>query len=824
MATAGPALAHKRSRKVLRVLGAFLVLVLATGVALVTWFYYAARSALPQLEGTIQLAGLSAPVTVIRDGHGVPHIAARGLPDLFFAQGFITAQDRLWQMDVTRRYAAGEMAEILGAKLVEHDREQRILGMRQAAERAAASLGPLERACFEAYAGGVNALIESQRNRLPIEFRVLRYRPRPWRVADSMLIGLFMSQLLNHGQHLDEIRREKILAKLGPELTADLYPTRSWRDRPPGSQKRLDTGEKELDEDQPAPVSRARMAPDGSPILEPSVEELLAIGSNNWVISGAHSVTGKPLLSNDMHLPHQIPNTWYEAHLEVRDAAPPQDDGKQDEYELARRYSVAGFTLPGVPFVIVGHNARIAWGFTNLNPDVADVYVETFNDKGEYLTPQGWKKPEIRRERIRVRGGSDVPAGVVVTRHGPIITSLVPGETRQLALKWGAITDPAFTSVPFLEVNAAQNWEEFRRAFSQFGGPGQNVVYADVDGHIGYQATGRIPIRAAGDGSLPVPGHTDAQEWIGVVAFDQFPSAFDQPSGILATANNRITPDGYPHSLATQWFPPYRAERIYRVLESGRKFGAADMLALQMDVNSDFDRFLAEQFAVAVDRAKNPSRRARTAADLMRAWDGQMTVESAAATLAVQSRIKLFGLLLEPRLGADSKLYRWGLQSVALENIVRQRPARLLPEKYANYDELLTAAVEAAVSDADAPRDLGSWRWGKLLALQLQHPLFGSVPVLRRWSGPPGVEQSGGSYTVKQTGRTGGVSERMTVDFADLDASTFNILTGQSGQIFSPHYMDHFSAWQEGSSFALPFTPAAIEKARAHQLILQPIK
>jgi penicillin amidase len=608
---------------------------------------------------------------------------------------------------------------------------------------------------------------------------------------------------------------------LGPELTADLYPTTSWRDRPPGSQKRSDIGEKtQTGEDQPVSRSRAWVRLDGGAALEALLEETPAIGSNNWVISGAHTVAGKPLLSNDMHLPHRIPNTWYEAHLEMRDAAPPQDGGKQDEYP----YNVAGFTLPGVPFVIVGHNARIAWGFTNLNPDVADVYVETFNDNGEYLTPEGWRKPEIRQERIRVRGGADAPAGVVVTRHGPIITSLVPGETRQLALKWGAITDPAFSSVPFLEVNAAQNWEEFRRAFSRFGGPAQNVVYADVDGHIGYQAAGRIPIRAAGDGSLPVPGHDDAHEWISVIPFDQLPSVFDPPSGILATANNRITPDGYPHSLATQWFPPYRVERIYRVLESGRKFTAADMLALQMDVQSDYDRFLAEQFAAAVDRAQNPSQRARAAADLMRAWDGHMTPESAAATLAVQSRINLFRLLLEPKLGLDYKLYRWGLQSVALENIVRQRPKRWLPEKYSSYDELFTAAVEAAVSDPDAPRNLATWRWGKFLSLQLQHPLFGSVPGLRRWAGPPPVEQSGGSYTVKQTSRTGGVSERMTVDFANLDASTFNILTGQSGQIFSPHYMDHFPAWHEGRSFLLPFTPAALKNAQVHHLILQPAK
>ena len=380
------------------------------------------------------------------------------------------------------------------------------------------------------------------------------------------------------------------------------------------------------------------------------------------------------------------------------------------------------------------------------------------------------------------------------------------------------------------EVNAAQNWEEFRRAFSQFGGPPQNVVYADVDGHIGYQAMGRIPIRASGDGSLPAPGNDNAHEWVGVVPYDKLPSVLDPASGILATANNRVTPDGYPYSLSSEWFSPYRAERIYRVLASGKKFAPEDMLGLQTDVVSEFDRFCAERLVYAVDHAKNPSPRARQAADAMRSWDGRVSADAAAPTLVAFARVQLWQLLLEPKLGADHKLYHWGMQAVALENILLRQPPRWLPDSYANYEELLTAAVEAVVSRRDAPRDLGSWRWGQARRVRLQHPVFGKIPVLGHWAGPGQFEESGDGYTVKQVGSDENFnavlapSERMTVDFSNLDASTMNIVTGESGQIFSRHYLDQFAAWAEGRTFVFPFSDAAVEKARRHELRLEPKK
>ncbi|MGH9576769.1 MAG: penicillin acylase family protein, partial [Terriglobales bacterium] len=463
-----------------------------------------------------------------------PHVSAASLEDLFFAQGYVTAQDRLWQMDMARRYAAGEMAEILGADLLEHDREQRTLQIRHAAHAAVGVLPWREREFLEAYARGVNALMEAQRSHLPIEFRILRYEPRPWTVEDSLLVGANMSKMLNYYQVATEIGREKVLAKIGPELTADLYPYSSPRDRPPGT---LTAGARteRLDAERSMPGAACSAGKESSPF--PFAEPDLVPGSNNWVVSGAHTATGKSLLSNDMHLPHQVPNIWYEAHLTAGD------------------YDVAGVTLPGVPFVIVGHNRRIAWGFTNLGPDVTDMFVETFNLKGEYQTPEGWKQPERRREVIKVKDKPDVTLEALITRHGPIVSELVPGETRKLALQW-TLYDPVALDIPFFVINSAQNWEQFRAAFSRFGSPAQNVVYADVEGHIGYQATGRIPIRASGDGSVPVPGQDDSRAWSGYVPYDDLPRVFDPPSGILATANGRIVPDEYKHVLTRQWASP----------------------------------------------------------------------------------------------------------------------------------------------------------------------------------------------------------------------------------------------------------------------------
>jgi penicillin amidase len=826
-----------------------LVLAVVLAAASVVWFRAAVRSAMPQLDGTVVLEGLKSPLTVVRDTHGVPSITAQTLDDLFFAQGYVTAQDRLWQMDMMRRYAAGELAAALGPDYVKVDREQRVLGLREVAQRSLAAATPEEREQLEAYARGVNAYIGEHQYGLPLEMRVLRYFPRAWTAEDSLLVGASMAEMLNHGTYLDDLNRERILERLGPELTADLYVESSQRDIVPGH---------DLDEIEPAAAApdtaqraavvvkheHRRHRRDRAAIREEQgfkvsrfqsfkVEEqrqdqgqLLGMvpgtmgeageamdrvrpGSNDWVISGAHTESGRPLLSNDMHLPHRIPNTWYEAHLTCGD------------------FDVAGVTLPGAPWVIVGHNRRIAWGFTNLGPDVEDVFVENFNAQGEYQTPQGWQKPEVRHEVIHVKRGRDVEMDVLVTRHGPVISgemkgagSAANGAGKRLALKW-ALFDTGL-SLPFYAVNSAQNWDEFRTAFGRFNGPGQNVVYGDVDGNIGYQATGRVPIRASGDGSLPVSGADDAHEWTGYVPFEEMPSVYNPPSGIIATANGRVTPEGYKYNITREWESPYRTERIYRVLRQDRKFTAADMLALQTDVQSDLDKFVAQRMVYAVDQTPGASARARNAADIMRRFDGKLSMDSASAAIEQRARRWLMETLLKSKLGGDAELYTWFMKTVWLENMVAFQPARWLPAEYKSWDALLAASVEAAVNDAQAPADLSKWQYGDYATVEVAHPIFGKLPWMKKYAATGRFPQSGNGITVKQVGGMFAPSERFTADFADLDSSTLNIVNGESGNLFSPYFNDQFEAWYRGTTFGLAFKPETVERTAQHRLRLLP--
>jgi penicillin G amidase len=818
-----------RRRPALRILYYGVCLLLAAAIALIWWLYWIAHSALPQLDGSIQVPGISSKVQVVRDAQGVPTIEATTLEDLFFAQGYVTAQDRLWQMDMMRRAAAGELSEVIGEPTVKLDREQRILGLRQAAEAAEKNISPRERPYFDAYAGGVNAFVESHRDHLSLEFRLLKYQPRPWTVTDSLLVGARMVQDLNHYQNPPSLTRERILAKLGSDLTADLYVNSSWRDRPPTETRKIDAESPSMNDDQDDDDDDEGVEPSGgngrliSALFE---EESYAFrpGSNNWVISGQHTVSGKPLLSNDMHLDHQMPNLWFAAHLK------------------SGNFDVAGVTLPGVPYVIVGHNQRIGWGFTNVGPTVEDDFIEDFNNQGQYKTPAGWIEPQHRAETIHVKGKVDVTLDVVTTRHGPIITELLPGETRKVALRW---TLQDGEGLVFFDLDSAQNWDEFHKAFSNFVAPGQNVMYADIDGHIGYQATGRVPIRASGDGSLPVSGTDDAHEWKGWIPYDEMPHVYDPPDGILATANGRITPSNYKYSISTEWDAPWRTDRIYRVLESGKKFAPPDMLALQMDISSTYDRFCADKFVYAIDHVQNASPRAKQAADILRDWDGRMSANSAAPTIETRARQELTKLLLEPKLGAAPpghgasnrgevswQSYRWAMSSVWLENILTRQPTRWLPAGYPDYESLLTKAIEQVVQgrvsgndsndNSVAPADLNQWKWGATYPVEINHLVLSQLPLVGRFTGPGSHPLSGNGFTVKAVGRDFGPSERITWNFANFDDSTLNLVTGESGIFLSPHNLDQWSAWYEGTTFKFAFSKSAVEQNRKHAMTLVP--
>jgi penicillin amidase len=912
-----------RGRKLVRLIAVLCVVAAALVLAGSIWLRHTLRAALPQIDGDLQTAGLSAPVRITRDAHGVPSLQAATLDDLLFAQGFVTAQDRLWQMDTLRRHAAGELSEILGERLVPHDRNQRLLQIRAAADSAIVLLPPDQLHQLEAYARGVNAYIALGPAHLPIEFHLLHYTPAPWTPRDTLLVSLAMFQDLST-EFPTKLLRETFSAHMPLELLADLYPVGSWRDHPPGQLVPDLTSPRGPVLQIPLDPSQSRLqTPSATPaeLLEARASLVREIcqgcraGSNNWAVAGARSASGMPLVSTDMHLSLSVPDIWYEAGLHTADGA----------------LDVAGLTLPGVPFVIVGRNAHVAWTFTSMGGDVQDLYIEHLRGSGagtEFQKPDGsWAAAGHHVERIRVRGGADVQLDVLTTTHmagsaemaTPIISPLYPSERRALSLAW-TIYDPANLSSPFLAINAATNGAALTAAFTNFGGPSLNLIYADDANHIGYHALGRIPIRGpavqhpiAPPPDLPIPGTppppsdeesfavdpfhprhllaaaflprnsrrrpqpqpkpqaapSDAAlpeappaplytigspipavpvdaldpnaQWSGYVPYAELPAAADPLSGLLATANSRITPDGYPYALALDWATPYRVERITHLLENSTGLTPADMLRTQMDVHSELDLALARRIAYALDHSHavpKDAKRLRQAADILRQWKGDVTPDAVAPSIVAATRSELWDLLLPPQIAAHdraahlndpkakpagiARLYTWAEQNYALEQMVLHNPARWLPPGVANWDDLLAAAVDRGLNSAHAPADLAGWRYGKLHAVEINHPLLSPIPLLARLlgvkagSGPRPV--GGNTSTIMAMSHTFGPTERLTADLANPDATTSNLTTGQSGNPASPWYMDQLPLWLGGTTLPLPLHAAPA----GHTLTLHP--
>ena len=774
------------------------------------WLKNAMRAQLPTLDGELKLPGLSAPVLVRRDAHGIPHIQAATMEDLLEAQGFVVAQDRLWQMDMARRFAAGELAELLGPGVVEHDKVQRTLQIRPTAEHLTATMPADQKLLFEAFARGVNAFIAGHKDDLPAEFRLLDYTPRPWQPVDSWLVALNMVSRLDT-LYPWKLERERVVARLGPTLAAQLYPSTTWRDHPP-TQSIPDLTAPQQDIPQ-VPLDESQS----------SLEDLLRLrqilklgsgrcdgcqpGSNEWVVSGARTASGKPLLANDMHLEHSIPDIWHEEDLQ------------------AGSFHVSGVTTPGIPFIIEGHNQHISWGFTTLNGDVQDVYVEKTNGRGEYWAGKGWRQPEHDQEHIHVRFGEDVLLDVQTTDHGPVITPLFPHERRMLALKWTLYTT-RLHGLPLQALDSASNWSEFRQAVSQWWAPTQNMAYADDQGHIGYQAVGLFPMRPAGLSGVPIVETGTAadseHEWQGYLPFAQLPTVLDPENGIIATANARITPDGFPYPLALNWDAPYRNERIWKWLSGHARLTPADMLTLQMDTYSEVDRDLAQRFAYAIDRAEGPNAKQRQAADLMRSWDGVITKDSVAAEIVDATKQALWPMVLEPKLGADWKLYDWQSKNFVQEEMVEKAPPEWLPAKYKSWDDLVAAAVKQGMVDNHAPLSLRDWTYGSRHVMNVQHPLYAMLPYFRGWTSTGPHQLAGDETTLDHVRGLLGASQRLTVDWSNLDGSTENIVMGESGDPLSPYFLDQFPYWYNGKTFAMPFSDAAVAASTAHTLRLAP--
>jgi penicillin amidase len=772
-----------RLRNVLLGLGLSAVLLASSGVAGVYWRW--SRAALPKLDGHAQLPGLAAPATIRRDALGVPHIQAASMLDAVRAQGYATAQDRLWQMDLLRRRAKGELAEAFGEGALRADREARTLGLGYVARESVGALDPDARGLLEAYAAGVNAFVASHRDALPLEFRLLRYEPRPWEAADTIAVGKLLALDLAQGWEAEAFR-----ATVGDTLPAEvqdlLFPSVFPDDR-------VLFGEDN------------RRAPAVTQIAEH------ARGSNNWVVSGAHTATGKPLLANDPHLGLGVPSIWTAVHL----TAPDLD--------------VAGVTLPGAPGVILGRNRRVAWGCTNVHDDSADLYVEEFDGYDRYKVPGGWETVTLREEPIRVRDGAlsatshMVPHQVRVTRHGP----LVEIRGRLYALKWTSLDDtPELTA--FLLMDRASNWEEFQEALRQFPGPSQNFVYADVDGRVAWYSAGRLPIRRSGDGSRPYPGATDEGEWTGFVPFESLPHLVDPPSGRIVTANNRLVGADYPYVVTRGGIGPWRAAAIFRALEAREGWTADDMVKLQGERLSLPHLDLARALVDAARRHPGDPLWDEVGRE-MAGWDGRMQPDSRAAALAMATFRSLGDRVIGPRLGKLDAAEGLRRRTVAVHRLIHDRPPAFIPAGDAAWDAALRGAWETATAELTRTlgADRGRWRWGAMNRMAAHHPLSRFAPRLALLLDPPVTEMGGASTTpnvlsISPDGSIEGPSMRFVADLADPDGIRLVNFMGQSGHAASPHYGDQFRPWVNVEAPRLAFTPAAVARETRHTLTLVP--
>lgn len=796
---------------------------LAATLSLVPAFAVVAKPEQPAADSRAKVAGIKAPITIQRDERGIPYITAGNDEDLYFAQGYATASDRLWQMDLFRRTARGELAEILGERALEEDKRHRTLGFAQTAEAEAALADGRARMILEAYARGVNAYIASlDAKSLPPEFQMLGYKPRPWVPADSLVIVKLFFESLTNSWRLD-VMREAMHAKLAPEKVASMLPVRTPLDVLVVGR---DTRASALSHPQPALASSPFIPETLSGIEHDELlqaRSLNRIGlhaeslaaSNNWVVSGKHTASGKPLLANDPHLSPSAPPIWHMIHL----AAP--------------GVRVAGVTGPGLPGVIIGHNEHIAWGFTNVGPDVQDLYIEQFDPQNptRYQTPSGWRDAEVRQEVIKVRKGftdtatNTVTWPVTVTRHGPIV--LERGGKRY-ALRWTAL-DPKLNRPDIsYGLNRARNWKEFVTALRGYTGPMQNIVYADTAGNIGYYAAGVVPIRKSGDGSLPYDGATDAGEWTSFIPFEKLPQLYNPPSGIIVTANQRIVGSDYAYHLTHSWAQPYRARRIAELLQQKKRMTADDFRVVLGDVYSMAAATFARETAKILSKTNLSSvedQKLRETVALMEKWDGHLQVDSKVAPLVAQMRIAFRSRIINAAVGEElARSYGWSNFDTTLDRIITEQPQEWLPKEYSSYAELLRAAF--AEAQQTLSKNLGSdeakWTWGNMVKARFPHPLA-AVPIFGAPFVIPALPQNGTGYLAGATVNVGSaVSMRLIADPSDWDKTQQGITTGASGLPSSPHWSDQLNDWQQVTPRVFPFSVAAVKAAAKQTLVLEP--
>jgi len=749
----------------------------------------------------VVVSDLRGEVTVRRDGRGIPYIEAKNDGELYFAQGYVTASDRLWQMDLLRRLARGETAEIFGEKALEQDKHFRRFGFGEIANASLGSLSPQLREALDAYARGVNAYIASlDDNSTPAEFKILQYKPRPWTPTDTIVIGKILADALSTTWQNDLLRAS--LKTLPSEKFADLTNQVTPYDvvlfgkdtpaiKPVAAKKAEDPSADLL----ASAANDERIRADALKRVGLYAEELAA--SNNWVISGKRTVDGKPILANDPHLAPSAPGIWYLTHLS------------------APGMRVSGVTFPGVPGIVLGHNEFIAWGATNVGPDVQDLYSETFNEKGEVKTPSGWASAKIRKEQIRVRinltksDAAPVEFDVTETRNGVIVSE---EGGKKYALKWTARDPKNAEFEAFFSLNRAKNWEEFKKALKTYGGATQNFVYADVKGNIGWYAAGRIPIRRTGDGAFPYDGSTNEGDWIGYIPFEELPKLYNPREGLIVTANQRIVGTSYKYTqMSRDAAPPWRARRIYDDLKVNTKVTMDDVRDVEYDVYNIPLANLAGEIVKANDASP------QTLA-VLKDWDGRMAPDSRGALLANEIRGCIAGKMADANKPAPAYLIRERI----LDWAVRERPVRWLPSGFRDYDDLIKScdiSTRAALwGDTRFGPDDTKWLWGLTWQSRFPHPLAG-VPFVGTQFAIP-MKPISGSGQTPNVGSN--VSMRHIASPGNWDATRHVIPLGESGDPRSPHFKDEFDAWLTGTPMTFPFTQTAVEKAATSVVVLAP--
>lgn len=825
------------------------------------------RGSFPQVSGELEVSGLEASVEVHRDGSGVPYLFAEDLSDLFRAQGYVHAQDRFWQMDFYRHIGEGRLAELFGEGELGTDRFIRTMGWRRAAQRDLEVLSDEALAALDAYAEGVNAWLDQNDDRTSrsLEYAILGlqnpdHEPEPWEPLDSATWLKIMAWDLS-SQMEDEIDRALLARDLPIERVRSLYPP--YPDRhpviveggtvddgrfvPPGATQAAALSEVAEAEGavEVAGVAGAVGVPDAAaPQLRDlrqrlrQVARLLGatgsgVGSNSWVIDGSRTASGAPLLANDPHLAPAMPSIWYEMSIRCEPCG----------------FGAAGFGFAGVPGIVVGHNDRIAWGVTNLGPDVQDLYIEKLDpeDPDRYEFEGGWQRMDIREEQIPVAGAGPVTLRIRSTVHGPVMSDVSEDlrsldgsevvETPQpyaVALRWTAL-DANRTLDAVLGFNRATDHASFREAAALFDVPAQNLVYADVDGTIAYQAPGRIPIRERGDGTLPVPGWTGEHEWTGFIPFEALPWVVDPADGYVVTANNAVVRDDHPHLLASNFDRGYRAERIVEMIEqAGDGLTVEDMQRMQLDAHNPFAPFLVPAL---LDLDVGDERVTR-AMSLLEDWDGQDTTDSAAGAFVNATWRHLLAATFHDELPEDQRPEA-GDRAIEVVRVLLDRPDDpwwddVTTEGRETRDDVLTTAAEAAVDELTerSGDDPAGWRWGDLHDLTIEHESLGRsgiAPIEWLFNRGP-YRLPGGEDHVNATGWTPTAgytvdwvpSMRMVVDLSDLDATTAIHLTGTSGHAFHPNYDDMAPLWADGETLPLPWSRGAVEDTSQSLLRLIP--